>query len=102
MNPTCRSGDHRFGASSVDWTTRTTLHQRSTAADPREQRSARHRARGEQRRLTRALLDFAGAAAPAAYAPAVAGVTAVGDPHSDRAGAAAAEAATVTVARRTS
>ena len=70
-------------------------------SDPREWRSARRRSRGERRRLSRALLDLAGAAAPAAHAPAVAGVAAVGDPRSDRAGAAAAEAASVTVACRT-
>ena len=47
-----------------------------------------------------AALDLAAAVAPAAHAPATAGVAAVRDPLSEGAGAAATEAATVTVACR--
>ena len=100
--PTAPGGDHRFGASIVGSNNHDPRpHRRSTAADARERRSTRRRvARGTAPAIASAL-DLAAAAAPAAHAPAVAGVAAVGDPRSDRAGAAAAEAAAVTVACRT-
>jgi hypothetical protein len=92
---TCRNGDHRHASDDA-------VDERVTAG---ARQSVLRRARRRQRRspapaAARTALDLATAVAPAAHPPAVAGVAAVCDPLPEGAGAAATEAATVTVACR--